>query len=511
MNKKTLSILVLMGLSLSAVAQQQQQQPVQQGSGQGSGDQAQMMQMMMAQNSNKGSAAAARCVQTLSTANVQTPGAQEAAVANPEVEKCKGLQAITGELEGNRVAGGNGIICRQTAGYTLDFKYCEAAANAMSYVIAAEAAMNLQQQVRTDLKNQNIQKKANQAAAVGDLQTGMFDASIESNKHQKSMMQEKMVAYTAAVGALGMTYTKWPSDKKIKQQAAEKCGNGVTDKAKCTQYVNGAEGDIVANSGAKSTLIAKITEYIGKGVAAGIAAGQFDTAAKQVEAAKDTIAPDDAEDVMMERCMFNPTDPVCAKTGNRVSGATYAPGDFSMGEGSGNNAFNMTPGTDNFGEIGDEATLGNGTVASANSPFIDDAKKANDILNPAAAANVQPGSAPGGGGGGVGGGGGGGSASLGSDLEGADKDGDKAADLKTTKSGGNYSAAGGGGFAAVKGGKDNANPFADLFGAKSAGGIEEDRSIASGDIDGAASGLFQKISKRYGQVQADKRIEGNLE
>jgi hypothetical protein len=47
---------------------------------------------------------------------------------------------------------------------------------------------------------------------------------------------------------------------------------------------------------------------------------------------------------------------------------------------------------------------------------------------------------------------------------------------------------------------------------RNAGGVEEERSIASGDIDGKASGLFEKISRRYTQIQADKRIEAkNLE
>ncbi len=55
------------------------------------------------------------------------------------------------------------------------------------------------------------------------------------------------------------------------------------------------------------------------------------------------------------------------------------------------------------------------------------------------------------------------------------------------------------------------NPFANLFDGKGGGKLEEDRSIAS-EIDGQDSGLFSKISKRYGLIQADKRIEAkNLE
>ncbi len=85
--------------------------------------------------------------------------------------------------------------------------------------------------------------------------------------------------------------------------------------------------------------------------------------------------------------------------------------------------------------------------------------------------------------------------------------------LKTNKMTGKYKASKGAGFQAVKAGKEDANPFSSMFDAKGgeAGGIEEDRSIASDD-GSEASGLFHKISKRYGQVHQDKRIESqNLE
>jgi hypothetical protein len=104
---------------------------------------------------------------------------------------------------------------------------------------------------------------------------------------------------------------------------------------------------------------------------------------------------------------------------------------------------------------------------------------------------------------------GGGSASVGSDLSGVDKDANKEASIKAKEISGNYASGGGGGYKGVSGGKDDANPFSNLFDAKSDGGIEEDRSIASDDPNSASSGLFQKISKRYSQVQADKRIEAN--
>jgi hypothetical protein len=106
-------------------------------------------------------------------------------------------------------------------------------------------------------------------------------------------------------------------------------------------------------------------------------------------------------------------------------------------------------------------------------------------------------------------GGGAGGAALGNDLKGPETP--KQNDVKANQVGGAYKFTGGQGFKAVAASKDN-NPFSSLFDSKSQGGLEEDRSIASDDIGGKDSGLFMRISKRYGKVQSDKRIEAlNLE
>lgn len=433
-------------------------------------------------------------------------------MATQELKSCKGLNSLA-EANGEKIKNysqpsyavkGN-FSCVMKAGYTMDYKYCMDALNALNFVYNAEAALELQQQIRTEFKQTSIQKEANKKAAVGDIQTGMFDATIETNKHMKAMMQEKAVAFSAAVAALGKTYASWPK----KEALLEKC----TAKKEECEAASSNEGELFANDASKIALISVITEYGTKAAMAVAAANNYKTKADAVAAAKAGVTSNDGEDVMMERCVFNPTDPLCAKTGNRVSGQSYQQGDFSMGDGT-SNTFSMGTGSDEFGIDGDPSTVSDDTnVTAANSPFEEDAKAANDILNPASAAAVQPGGGANGGGGGAGGGMGGGSASLGSDLAGAEADPNKEANIKSTKASGDYNFGGGGGFKAVKGGKDEKNPFASLFDAKTSGSaIEEDRSIASGDIDGKASGLFQKISKRYNQISSDKRIEAkNLE
>lgn len=392
------------------------------------------------------------------------------------------------------------ITCRKKQSYTFDYEKCESAVSAYNFVVNAETALNLTQTIRTQTKNQNIQADASKQVAAGGTQTAALDSAQKSNEHQKQMQQEKVAAYALAVGALVNAYRQIP----VKEDVLKVCGGNA-----CDNTFEKHKGGILANQNAKAALAMAISTFTAKGIAAGIAMKNYDNAAQQIAKAKAPLE-EESEDLMMDRCAFNPNDPACVKPGQRLSGTQYRGGEFSLGGDGVGNAFNMTPESDTPIEMGAETNLEGESVASMNSPFVDDAKVANDILNPAGAAQMQAGnSGAGGGGGGAGGGMGGGGASLGSDLAGAEKDGNKEASLKTNKITGNYSSGGGGGFKGIKKGKEDANPFASLFDAKSSGGIEEDRSIASGDIDGESSGLFQKISKRYGQIQADKRIEAN--
>jgi hypothetical protein len=423
--------------------------------------------------------------------------------------------AITGPNKENSKNSMDGkITCKEKASYTQDLEECEKALKYYNAVVVAETAMNLQQTVRTDLKNQSIQKKAQAEMAQGQSQTSMFDAASASNNHQKSMQQEKMLAYAGAVAALVAAHRMFPSIEKVRE---EKCPAAPKDPKItpeiCASQMNKNKGAIIANDDAKNQLMTAIMEFTAKGVAAGIAMGQYGNAAKQIEAAKSSIT-DEQQDMMMEACVLNPTDPACSKQRNLVSGQSISSGDFGAGDMGANSSFNLGADSEVVPEMGGETNLDeNAPIAGVNSPFVDDAKLAKGILDPASAAQMQASGGAAGGGGGGGGGLGGGGASLGSDLNGANKDGDKEAQIKTNKVSGAYAQGGGAGYKGVGKSKDDANPFASLFDAKgNGGGVEEDRSIASGDIDGAASGLFQKISKRYNQIQADKRIEAkNLE
>lgn len=407
------------------------------------------------------------------------------------------------------------IKCDKPFSYTYDYEACTKALAAYNFVVNSEAFMQLQQTVRTDVKQANIAKDTTKAAKEGDLQTGVYDAEIERNKHMKSMETEKMLAYSAAVAALTRAHQMIPGDGDAidachRSKAKEVDSDVPISQKTCQKVVSVHRLHILANQQNKAALFEAITQFIAKGLAAGIKMRQYDTNAQKVSAIKNSFKDEEGTDMMIELCEANPQDPACIRNGNRVSGSgAFGAGDFSFGGDGANNSFNMNPEGGEFGEAGAATDLDDkNSIASLNSPFADDAKIAKGILGPAGAAQSQAtGGAQGGGGGGGAGGGGGGSASLGGDLNGADKEGDKEAQIKTGKVSGAYNF-GSGGYKGIARGKEEGNPFSSLFDQKgSGGGVEEDRSIASGDIDGKASGLFDKISKRYGQIQADKRVE----
>lgn len=456
-----------------------------------------------------------RCELEINTYNTQK-SANPALAKSSDVEECEVLKVLADnklkkvQADESKVQSvDKKIQCIKREAFTVDYSACESAINYYNFVINAETAMDLQQKIRTDMKNQSIQKNANQKVLAGDTQTGMFDASIESNNHQKNMQQEKMVAYGSAVAALVAAYRMIPTSADTKQKY---CTNGKMNTQLCATTIDSYKRSVLSNQDAKAALATAIATFTAKGLQAGIAMGQYGNAAKQVEAAKKTVA-NEGDDLMVDRCAFNPADPACVAVTPGSNNGSISPGSFQMDPTVGNNSFNLTPDTETTTDpLTDPTKDENAPVASVNSPFVDEAERARDIINPAGAAQMQAGTDPSGGSPGGGGAPGGGSAQVGNDLNGADKDGNKEASIKPNEVSGTYAQGGGGGYKALARGKDDANPFSSLFDAKSDGGIEEDRSIASEDIDGASSGLFQKISRRYGQVQADKRIEAkNLE
>ena len=398
-------------------------------------------------------------------------------------------------------------ICKRMAGYTVDYESCESTAKVYNALLVAATVVEQQAAVRAQMGQNKIADSANAKAASGDFQGASLEASKSNSSLMKQLNQEKVVAYTTAVAALGAKIAGWVDDAEdaCKKNKLEGC----LEKVAKLEKAAGAE--VFANKSQKAVFIQALAEYTAKGIAAGIEASKYKSSEEAVAKIQESYE-DEQIDVQLDKCVLDPMAKECLGPGQRVSGqtASIGSGEFSLG-GSGSNSFDLGTGTDEFGEMGEAANIESQQVAAINSPFVDEAKEANDILDKAAAASPgSGGGAAGGGGGGGGGMGGRGSASLGNDTQTPDASGDKEAEIKSKKSSGNYAAGGGSGFSAVKASKDDSNPFASLFDQKgSAGGLEEDRTIASEGIDKKSSVLFQKISKKYSEMHSSKRIQAN--
>ncbi len=422
------------------------------------------------------------------------------------------------------------VICRMNGGYTLDYDDCVRVSKAYNAVIVAEQTMMATQSLRVSESNATQAKEVAQRQQQGDGQNAALDAAKERSEFNAQLYKEQFGIYSTAVSTLGVQLGRWQGKgPKAIKKACEK-GKGAS---KAKAIVNTQTGitnydakmcelalddistsNLVFNNDyARSRFMTASADFVNKALVARRNAGLSEDIADQISK---TPGIKDENNTVFDPCVTGANLPECRTDGPRSpTTASFQGAGMQFGAGGGNQAFdfNSAAGSNNLNQDDPTATGSSAEkVSDISSQFESAAKEATGILNPAGEASISGGSqssAPGGGGGG---GGGGGSSALSDDLEGADSGESKEPEIKATKVAGKYAASAGGGFQGVKKGKEDANPFSSLFDSKSEGGIEEDRSIASGDIDDSASGLFEKISKRYGQVQQDKRVESqNLE
>lgn len=470
---------------------------------------------------SQGTSTAKGCVTTLAQARAAA-AAPAGAIANAtspatvaplksDIDKCLALEMIAKshgtslDATDSKTTSDKIATCTQKAGYTSDYASCTGTATIYNAIVAMEAVLLASQTVRNTNSQTDIQTTAAAQTAAGDGQNAIYDATLAANNFKKGLNQEQLMAYMAAVTAMGTKLASWKSG----------CGGSPITPSATPTYsgtcaaalATGKEivsREITANSDAKTAFATTLIKFVSKAAAAKAAIDALNANSAIVSAAQTATA--DATSTF-ETCIIDPTDSSCLTASTTTtSTGTLSGSDYSIGDGTGTNSFDLgsvTSDTTGDAAVGDA----NGTVSTAASPFSDAATEAKGILDPAAAASASTGSNGSGSGGASGGMGGGGSASLGSDLSGADT-GTKASEIKSATANGGYTSKGGESFRAVASSKED-NPFASLFESKG-GGIEEDPSIAKDEGSGV-SGLFQKISNRYQKVTADNRIDQQIE
>jgi hypothetical protein len=490
-------------------------------------------------NNNNQYSKGAKCETTLeSTQKTLREQEKEAGTTPSPLVDCENYKVLS-IMNGNEDIAANTMVttmdgkipCRQDGGYTMDYKDCKRVMNLYNSVVLAEQAMFATQKIILNESNIKQQKDIAAATAKGDLQYGAIEAVIARNDINAKMYKTQAATYSGAVTALSGGLVAWGGKKSLAKMCKKKI-NEISPIVATDIYYKGKEAaaetftysacekianaykekqSVFANENSKARFIAELATYTQKALEAMRLAGLSEKEGKRDPT---KIGNADEETIAFDPCLGMNPPPECKEKGPRnITPGSFGAGATQFGGGGGaNQDFNFDP--EGISGLTDE-TAATGTdgekIADIGSPFEAAAREANGILDPAGKAVVSPGGGnQGGGAGGGPGGGGGGSASL-SDDPGAEDEASGDPEIKTNKISGKYKA-GGGGFGSVgKGGKDDANPFASMFDAKGeSGGIEEDRSIASDSGEG--SGLFHKISKKYGQVHQEKRLDSqNLE
>lgn len=484
------------------------------------------------------------------------------AITTTNLERCiairfaAGLSGLNGIETDTESSKDRTINCKLKSPTNQDWEACRQGIKTYNTLVGLDGAMQLSTGIQSQMAQNKIQKDTMKEAQAGNLQTAALQATADQNLANAKLLEQQASFYGGQAAYLEtFVATKWPSkvktvckSKRLSEVKKTIAGNisqaitaahkqtvqtqtqpvvtpvnvagvaigtsdgkvpeaGITE-ANCEKILSKlSKSELFPNDSARSALQNKAIESIGKAAKAGIDANKLRKNAKVAETLKDQFV-DPGGDAMVDLCRIDPANVQCRGTGTRVNQAGYQAGQFNLDGGGNGQAFNLNPSAGTGEDIGNIGTGEATNIAGVTSPFADEADKASDLLDEAGAASYTAGGAAGGGGGGVGGGGGGGSAALGGDLQGAEKD-DKEAEIKASKRDGGY-ASGGGGFQATGSGSSDENPLQSLFdqdGAK--GGIEEDRSIASEDIDNSNSALFEKISKKYAKVHGEKRIEAN--
>lgn len=491
------------------------------------------------------------------------------AIPKNDIPRCVGLIYASGisglkyeTSKSDKESKDKAYKCVKESPANLDWDFCKSSLTLYNGLVIAEGAMSIATQLKTNSNNKNIQESVNQKALTGSIQTAAIEGQKEKLESDAKILTSQMTFYGGQAALLTTQITSWPGsvdrvkslcEKRFTAASAEinrrlgelkvsnpdgklnqiKVGKSVftvapkpneattempvvappATLASCSEIITEVltEDELLPNKSAKGVVTAKALEATGKAAAAGIDASKARAAAKQLEQVAGQLNnTDNSSPAIIELCRVEPTNPRCMASGARTNISSYQPGQFNMDGGGGGQAFNPNPeATD--GVLGNEGVATDGkTIADITSPFSDEADKASKMLDQAGGAAYGPGGGSAGGGVG-GGGGGGGSASLGSDLKGADKD-NKEAEIDVKKTVASYGGGGGGGagYKAMGGSDKDENPLQSLFDGEGAkGGIEEDRSIASEGIDDKNSALFEKISKKYEKVAGEKRIEAS--
>ena len=442
-----------------------------------------------------------------------------------------------GDLEiGQEVVSLDGRLrCVRAKPWTQDYRACRGMVLTYNGFIAGEQvkgvasqgwSMVRQNQIREETANEmgNAGKDDDGQINPDQAQTDQVNAGINAQqktyKHLRDKEHMNLGFHSAQAGTLTTLLAKYPTPNKFSRKCESEDGNALDAECTASWSMNLDESGAIKyglfpNQQVKRMMWGQVMQAGAKAALAALKANAYKSRIGDLEkyksafndVNKDNVKKTES-DYMVGYCSLNPTAPGCRPKGPRVQGnSEFSNGAISMnGNTGGQYGFNNNEGS--FGEFeeGDDSSAAQKrAIADLNGVMDQDSAGSfnNDFKKVGAGKFSRSGPGSGGAGGSGGGGGGGGSAYNGAGAGGGAAGGNNSA-FGGVNSKVSYKA--GGGFKSGKGRssgkKKSANPFSSLFGNK------KSRAVASqvNDIAPKHSGLFDKISKRYGKLQKDNRL-----
>lgn len=399
---------------------------------------------------------------------------------------------------------GEGVTCMAEGSITIDFEPCVAFAKAFTNITQAQTLVHQGQEVWAQGESQTAMAKAqgnadDPKAALGAQKTGM-EAQSQVLK-QRAALEAGKLAYLVSL------FRKIPDADSITSKISDK------DVAKIATQ---PESGVLINQELRDEFKQQLINIGGVAVSQMIMAKIADS---RIDAIDDAMAKVDAfkpvdfnvlsEDATVAYCQQNPADPKCMSGDLSYQVDPFSGESISFGAGATGTSYSpIDPNSSTASNaVNPNGSNGKKTFDSLGN-VITPVDKSNNLVDTSSAATLGEGNGPqsvgggGAGGGGAGGGGGGGGGPTGQKQ--AESVSAAGTNSKAAYSGGSgVSVMGGLGIGGKKAGKDEANPFADMFKNKTANanGVLNLRGPAS--VGKKEGNIFQQISSRYKEVSSE--------
>lgn len=399
---------------------------------------------------------------------------------------------------------GEGVMCQSEGSITIDFEPCVAFAKAFTTITQAQTLVHQGQEVWAQGESQTAMAKAqgnadDPKAALGAQKTGM--------EAQSQVLKQRAALETGKLAYLVSLFRKIPDADSLKDKVKNE---------KELEVVTSPESGVLINQELRDEFKQQLINIGGVAVSQMIMAKIADS---RIDAIDDAMAKVDAfkpvdfnalsEDATVAYCQQNPADPKCMSGDLSYQVDPFSGESISFGAGATGTSYSpIDPNSSTASNaVNPNGPNGKKTFDSLGN-VITPVDKSNNLVDTSSAATLGEGNGPqsvgggGAGGGGAGGGGGGGGGPTGQKQ--AESVSAAGTNSKAAYSGGSgVSVMGGLGIGGKKSGKEEANPFADMFKNKTANanGVLNLRGPAS--VGKKEGNIFQQISSRYKEVSSE--------